>query len=136
VTYTTDSPRYLTGVERVVDLCAAPGSWSQVLSQRLYQASEGCSTSQKDENGGKKEDGQKDIRLKEAEGCQEEFMSNSDKESRGKEEESEASAGGEVKVAGDEKAGGGGARIVAVDLQLMAPLPGVVQIHGDITKVS
>ena len=27
------------------------------------------------------------------------------------------------------------AKIVAVDLQLMAPIPGVVQIHGDITKV-
>lgn len=27
-------------------------------------------------------------------------------------------------------------KIVAVDLQTMAPLPGVVQIQGDITKVS
>ncbi|GAA5923437.1 hypothetical protein JCM1841_003327 [Sporobolomyces salmonicolor] len=61
-----------SGVERCVDLCAAPGSWSQVLSQKLYP---------------------------------------------------------EPPTA-DESA----ARIVAVDLQPMAPLPGVVQIEGDITK--
>ena len=60
----------------MVDLCAAPGSWSQVLSKRLR----------------------------------------GDKEEAGKEEV-------------------GGAKIVAVDLQLMAPIPGVVQIHGDITNV-
>lgn len=30
----------------------------------------------------------------------------------------------------------GGAKIVAVDLQAMAPLPGVVQIQGDITQTS
>ena len=62
-------------VKRVVDLCAAPGSWSQVLSKQLNR------------------DG--------------------------------VEAGGE----------GDAAKIVAVDLQLMAPIPGVVQIHGDITKV-
>ncbi|XP_061898976.1 putative tRNA (cytidine(32)/guanosine(34)-2'-O)-methyltransferase [Entelurus aequoreus] len=61
-----------TGVNRAVDLCAAPGSWSQVLSRKL----------------------------------------------RGREEKCE-----EVKI-------------VAVDLQAMAPLPGVTQIQGDITKVS
>ncbi|KAI5480757.1 hypothetical protein MNV49_007163 [Pseudohyphozyma bogoriensis] len=60
-----------SGVDRAVDLCAAPGSWSQVLTKRL--------------NEGRTE----------AEG---------------------------------------GATIVAVDLQPMAPLPGVVQIEGDITK--
>lgn len=62
----------LAGVNRVVDLCAAPGSWSQVLSKRLY------------ENNPNKED----------------------------------------------------VKIVAVDLQAMAPLPGVKQLQGDITKLS
>ncbi|XP_014881396.1 tRNA (cytidine(32)/guanosine(34)-2'-O)-methyltransferase isoform X1 [Poecilia latipinna] len=58
-----------SGVNRAVDLCAAPGSWSQALSRKLR--------------------------------------------------------GGEEEV-----------KIVAVDLQAMAPLPGVTQIQGDITKVS
>lgn len=60
------------GVTRVVDLCAAPGSWSQVLSRKLIQE----------------------------------------------------------RPEGKEKV-----KIVAVDLQAMAPLPGVIQIQGDITKV-
>ncbi|KAM9753428.1 tRNA (cytidine(32)/guanosine(34)-2'-O)-methyltransferase isoform 1-T2 [Menidia menidia] len=63
------------GVSRAVDLCAAPGSWSQVLSRKL----------------------------------------------RGNEEKGER--GEKVKI-------------VAVDLQAMAPLSGVTQIQGDITKVS
>ncbi len=29
-----------SGVERAVDLCAAPGSWSQVLSKQLYESEE------------------------------------------------------------------------------------------------
>lgn len=61
-----------SGVTRVVDLCAAPGSWSQVLSKRLYENSEN------------KDD----------------------------------------------------VKIVAVDLQAMASLPGVKQLQGDITKLS
>ncbi|KAJ3596807.1 hypothetical protein NHX12_003207 [Muraenolepis orangiensis] len=61
-----------TCVRRAVDLCAAPGSWSQVLSRKL----------------------------------------------RANEEEKEQ------------------VKIVSVDLQAMAPLPGVTQIQGDITKVS
>ncbi|XP_051533282.1 putative tRNA (cytidine(32)/guanosine(34)-2'-O)-methyltransferase isoform X2 [Myxocyprinus asiaticus] len=59
------------GVSRAVDLCAAPGSWSQVLSRKL----------------------------------------------RGKDKTEEV-------------------KIVSVDLQAMAPLPGVTQIQGDITKIS
>lgn len=60
------------GVKKVVDLCAAPGSWSQVLTKKLYQPPNNA----------------EDV------------------------------------------------KIVAVDLQAMAPLPGVIQIQGDITKVS
>lgn len=56
------------GVKRAVDLCAAPGSWSQVLSQKVGGHSSG--------------------------------------------------------------------QVVAVDLQAMAPLPGVIQIQGDITQLS
>ncbi|CAH0384132.1 unnamed protein product [Bemisia tabaci] len=58
------------GVQKVVDLCAAPGSWSQVLAARLNKN-------------------------KEKNDC---------------------------------------AKIVAVDLQAMAPIPGVIQIQGDITQ--
>jgi len=67
-----DDFNLFNGVNRVVDLCAAPGSWSQVLSRKLIQ----------------------------------ERPENKDK-----------------------------VKIVAVDLQAMAPLPGVIQIQGDITKV-
>ncbi|CAG9812342.1 unnamed protein product [Chironomus riparius] len=61
----------LNGVTRAVDLCAAPGSWSQVLSKKLWEPSEN-----KDE-----------------------------------------------------------VKIIAVDLQPMSPLNGVIQLQGDITKL-
>ncbi|CAJ0963793.1 unnamed protein product, partial [Mesorhabditis belari] len=63
-----DEFKILSGVTKAVDLCAAPGSWSQVLSRRLFE---------NDQN----------------------------------------------------------ARIVAVDLQPMSPLPGVIQLQGDITQL-
>ena len=67
------------GVTRSVDLCAAPGSWSQVLSDKLVVSKE--TTSPKDDP----------------------------------EDASET-------------------RIVAVDLQPMAPIDGVLCIQGDITS--
>ena len=63
-----DQYKIIEGAKRVVDLCAAPGSWSQVLSRKLRP----------------------------------------DQDSS--------------------------VKIVAVDLQAMAPLPGVTQIQGDITS--
>ncbi|GBG92770.1 hypothetical protein CBR_g57013 [Chara braunii] len=68
----------LTEVKRVVDLCAAPGSWSQVLSRKLYLPAKAAK-----ESG----HGESDLPL-----------------------------------------------IVAIDLQPMAPIEGVVQIQGDITS--
>ena len=62
-------------VRRVVDLCAAPGSWSQVLSSKLYSSA----------------------------------------------------------AEADELLSSGHPRVVAVDLQEMAPIPGVVCLVGDIT---
>lgn len=61
-----DHFRLFDGVTRVVDLCAAPGSWSQVCAQRLTKVPNSM--------------------------------------------------------------------VVAVDLQPMAPIPGVIQIRGDITS--
>lgn len=89
------------GVTKVVDLCAAPGSWSQVLSRRLYL-------------------GEK-IVIKDK--CF--LFYNEMAEDR--------------KAAADEKPllhKNDTVKIVAVDLQAMSPLPGVIQIQGDITKYS
>lgn len=72
-------------VERAVDLCAAPGSWSQVLSAKLYENDEEkkqCSTS--------------------------------------------SSSAGKINKE----------KVVAVDLQEMAPIEGVRQIQGDITALA
>merc|ERR1711970_73491 len=68
-----DEFNIFSGVKRVVDLCAAPGSWSQVLAKKL--------------RGERPEEEREDV------------------------------------------------KIVAVDLQAMAPLPGVIQLQGDITKL-
>ena len=65
----------LGGVRRVVDLCAAPGSWSQVLSQRVHRPHRA-------------------------------------------------------------ERGAAAPKIVAIDLQPMAPIEGVTQLQGDITSLA
>ncbi len=70
-----DEYNLLEGVSRVVDLCAAPGSWSQVLSSKLFNKDLPASETAKN-------------------------------------------------------------KIVAVDLQEMAPIEGVLSIVGDITAQS
>lgn len=78
-------------VHRAVDLCAAPGSWSQVLVEKLFR-----SESSPDEQ---------------------QIISQSNQSSEEKDEKEEP-------------------KIVAVDLQPMAPIQGVHFIQGDITALS
>ena len=86
------------GVRRAVDLCAAPGSWSQVLAHKLLHArsvSDGADAAAA---------------------------------------VSSATASDAVTVAASPALVE--PKIVAIDLQDMAPIPGVVQIQGDITRAS
>lgn len=94
--------RILHGVQRVVDLCAAPGSWSQVLSRKLVGTTPAAGTGTK----------------------------GSDTDTQG------ASAPVSTSIAGIDSGSLPGATIVAVDLQEMAPIPGVIQLQGDITSRS
>ena len=91
------------GVTRVVDLCAAPGSWSQVLSRVLI----------KGESFGRR--------------AWEEKHARDQRIIRGEHvEEEEKSKLGELKPRE-------GVRIVAVDLQPMSSLEGITTLKGDIT---
>ncbi|KNC49975.1 tRNA (Uridine-2'-O-)-methyltransferase TRM7 [Thecamonas trahens ATCC 50062] len=93
---------FLHDAKRVVDLCAAPGSWSQVLSHKLVS---GLPLSSSETNVLRREP-------------------------------AESSADADVAAGAAASAGGEPAKIVAVDLQDMAPLPGVTQLKGDITKLT
>ena len=79
-------------VRRAVDLCAAPGSWSQVLSDRLYEIHQ----------------------------QEQEQISKTAGEEKGDSETSEENESSSP-------------NIVAVDLQPMAPIDGVLCMQGDIT---
>ena len=135
------------GVHRAVDLCAAPGSWSQVLSRRLYDNSSSSRGGEmKDDGDDDKEKGDKkeiingeDKEIKGDEGIINIIIKNNniinDKEIEedieniglkemvdegGKEEEENVT----TVVEDDETC------IVAVDLQEMAPIDGVIQLQG------
>lgn len=94
------------GVTRVVDLCAAPGSWSQVLSRTLI----------KGESFGRRAWEEKQERERKI------VLGKDEDEEKGKKK-------GELKPRE-------GVKIVAVDLQPMASLEGITTLKGDITHPS
>ena len=104
-----------SGVTRVVDLCAAPGSWSQVLSRVLV----------KGESFGRRAWEEKQKRGNEVMLGRVEEKEGDVHQDEGEQEREEP----ELKPRGNVK-------IVAVDLQPMASLEGITRLIGDITTAS
>ncbi|KAL5318737.1 hypothetical protein ACEPPN_013801 [Leptodophora sp. 'Broadleaf-Isolate-01'] len=105
------------GVTRVVDLCAAPGSWSQVLSRVLIKGEKFGRTAW--------EDKQEKIRqlLLESTGTEPTIAEIRQREIEAEKKNIDST---ELKPRKDVK-------IVAIDLQPMSPLEGIITLRADIT---
>jgi len=99
-------------VTRAVDLCAAPGSWSQVLSDKLYEEEQKRRTNEEEEDktSAAQVDDDDDAVAKEA--------AQKDTDTKQQQQLQDPP------------------NIVAVDLQPMAPIDGVLTMQGDITSVA
>lgn len=113
------------GVTRVVDLCAAPGSWSQVLSRVLIKGEKFGRTAWED-----KQEKLRQLMLKvhdiepTSPEPEESLEENSSQEASPQEQSEE-----EVSELKPRKV----VKIVAVDLQPMSPLQGITTLRADIT---
>jgi len=101
------------GITRVVDLCAAPGSWSQVLSRVLI----------KGEKFGR-------AGWQEKQAATRNYVLGLDKKDASEEKKED------VEVTAETQKPREGVRIVAIDLQPMSPLEGVTTMRADITHPS
>ncbi|CAI5490095.1 unnamed protein product, partial [Closterium sp. Naga37s-1] len=157
----------LNGVSRVVDLCAAPGSWSQVLSRRVYlpakKGAEEAATATRASAAAQSPSllpplapaatatsataapGEEDTAAQEQQQSGSGFGRDGERGTGGGGEsgsEGTENANAEAEVmTGTEGASAGAAAaelplIVAIDLQPMAPIEGVIQIQGDITSAA
>ncbi|KAK2754294.1 hypothetical protein FQN54_007174 [Arachnomyces sp. PD_36] len=112
-------------VTRVVDLCAAPGSWSQVLSRVLIK---GESFGRRTWVEKRKKQAQRVERARQ-ESQEGGADSKAEKESKNGDEEEGEDESKELKPRKNVK-------IVAIDLQPMAPLQGITTLKADITHPS
>ena len=101
------------GVTRVVDLCAAPGSWSQVLSRVLIKGEKFGRTGWQD----------KQVAMRDY------VLRPESKDLVNQREDAHELKEGQTKPRKD-------VRIVAIDLQPMSPLEGVTTMRADITHPS
>lgn len=105
-----------SGVTRVVDLCAAPGSWSQVLSRVLVKGESFGRTAWEEKQ-------KREIEIIPGGGEEKEGVGHQD-------------GGVEKPVMKGELRPRKDVKIVAVDLQPMASLEGITSLKGDITTPS
>ncbi|KAF2472550.1 uridine-2'-O--methyltransferas-like protein TRM7 [Lindgomyces ingoldianus] len=103
------------GVTRVVDLCAAPGSWSQVLSRVLVKG-------EKFSRAGWEEKQKETKQYVLGHAFQEDLAGTKE--------------GGNLKSQEEERKTRESVRIVSIDLQPMSPLEGVTTLRADITHPS
>ena len=119
------------GVTRVVDLCAAPGSWSQVLSRVLIKGESFGRLAWEEKR--RREAVIIEKKVEESGEVQEEGKLGAN-DRTGTEEEGDEKPREEKKQAKDgELRPRVGVKIVAVDLQPMSPLEGITTLKGDIT---
>lgn len=111
-----------SGVTRVVDLCAAPGSWSQVLSRVLIKGEsfgrKAWDEKRRREHNAIHGDGEDEDGPSKAEGQDGQPQQQQQPQPQPKQQEKAA------------------VKIVAIDLQPMAPLDGITMLQGDITASS
>ncbi|KAG2373306.1 hypothetical protein C9374_012295 [Naegleria lovaniensis] len=115
------------GVKRAVDLCAAPGSWSQVLQRKLLKKF-------REEGAQLKHFNEDDFSDDEEDG-NDEFNNVANEEmSKKYHDDNNMNTSASSELVDDENKYDEDAIIVSVDLQEMAPLEGVIEIQGDITS--
>ncbi|KAH8816101.1 uridine-2'-O--methyltransferase TRM7 [Xylogone sp. PMI_703] len=104
-------------VTRVVDLCAAPGSWSQVLSRVLIKGEKFGRSAWEDKEGKLR---QQLLGIYGVNSTSEEKEPILEKNQKEEVKESPAVLRKDIKI-------------VAIDLQPMSPLPGIITLRADIT---